>query len=92
LAARTDQDIPSAAFVAGDPDGLEPAFLASASLTLSLGAMTWPHQLVRIMAAEQIYRAVTVPSGHPLSSQLIRERAGVLPRRRHFPLLLDVMR
>jgi 23S rRNA (pseudouridine1915-N3)-methyltransferase len=60
-----DQGIASAAFVIGGPDGLEPAFLASASLTLSFGAMTWPHQLVRIMAAEQIYRAVTILSGHP---------------------------
>jgi 23S rRNA (pseudouridine1915-N3)-methyltransferase len=65
LGRARDQDIPSAAFVAGDLDSLEPAFLASASLTLSFGAMTWPHQLVRIMAAEQIYRAVTVLSGHP---------------------------
>ncbi|MGC2223731.1 MAG: 23S rRNA (pseudouridine(1915)-N(3))-methyltransferase RlmH, partial [Methylocella sp.] len=60
-----DQGIASAAFVIGGPDGLERAFLASASLTLSFGAMTWPHQLVRIMAAEQIYRAVTILSGHP---------------------------
>jgi 23S rRNA (pseudouridine1915-N3)-methyltransferase len=60
-----DQGIASAAFVIGGPDGLEPAFLASASFTLSFGAMTWPHQMVRIMAAEQIYRAVTILSGHP---------------------------
>jgi 23S rRNA (pseudouridine1915-N3)-methyltransferase len=65
LGRARDQGIVSAAFVIGGPDGLEPAFLASASLTLSLGAMTWPHQLVRIMAAEQIYRAVTILSGHP---------------------------
>jgi 23S rRNA (pseudouridine1915-N3)-methyltransferase len=65
LGRARDQGIASAAFVIGGPDGLEPAFLASASLTLSLGAMTWPHQLVRIMAAEQIYRAVTILSGHP---------------------------
>jgi 23S rRNA (pseudouridine1915-N3)-methyltransferase len=65
LGRARDQGIASAAFVAGDPDGLEPAFLASASLTLSFGAMTWPHQLVRIMAAEQIYRAVTILAGHP---------------------------
>ncbi|MGH6846225.1 MAG: 23S rRNA (pseudouridine(1915)-N(3))-methyltransferase RlmH [Methylocella sp.] len=65
LGRARDQGIASAAFVIGGPDGLEPAFLASASLTLSFGAMTWPHQLVRIMAAEQIYRAVTILSGHP---------------------------
>ena len=65
LGRARDQGIASAALVIGGPDGLEPAFLASASLTLSFGAMTWPHQLVRIMAAEQIYRAVTILSGHP---------------------------
>ena len=65
LGRARDQGIASAAFVIGGPDGLEPAFLASAPLTLSFGAMTWPHQLVRIMAAEQIYRAMTILSGHP---------------------------
>jgi 23S rRNA (pseudouridine1915-N3)-methyltransferase len=65
LGRARDLGIASAAFVIGGPDGLEPAFLASASLTLSFGTMTWPHQLVRIMAAEQIYRAVTILSGHP---------------------------
>ena len=65
LGRARDQGVASAAFVIGGPDGLEQAFLASASLTLSFGAMTWPHQLVRIMAAEQIYRAVTILSGHP---------------------------
>jgi 23S rRNA (pseudouridine1915-N3)-methyltransferase len=65
LGRARDQGIASAAFVIGGPDGLEPAFLASASLTLSFGAMTWPHQLVRIMAAEQIYRAMTILSRHP---------------------------
>jgi 23S rRNA (pseudouridine1915-N3)-methyltransferase len=65
LGRARDQGIASAAFVIGGPDGLEPAFLASASLTLSFGAMTWPHQLVRIMVAEQIYRAVTILASHP---------------------------
>lgn len=65
LGRARDQGLASAAFVIGGPDGLEPAFLASASLTLSFGAMTWPHQLVRIMAAEQIYRAAAILSGHP---------------------------
>ncbi|MGH6836408.1 MAG: 23S rRNA (pseudouridine(1915)-N(3))-methyltransferase RlmH [Methylocella sp.] len=39
--------------------------MASASLTLSFGATAWPHQLARIMAAEQFYRAATILSGHP---------------------------
>ena len=53
------------ALVVGGPDGLDPAFRGAASHTIALGAMTWPHQLVRIMAAEQLYRAVTILSGHP---------------------------
>jgi 23S rRNA (pseudouridine1915-N3)-methyltransferase len=65
LGHARDEGVAGAALVIGGADGLDLAFLASASLTLSLGPMTWPHQLVRIMAAEQIYRAVTILSGHP---------------------------
>jgi 23S rRNA (pseudouridine1915-N3)-methyltransferase len=65
LGRARDEGLADLAFVIGGPDGLEPAFLAQASLTLSLGTMTWPHQLARIMAAEQIYRAITILSGHP---------------------------
>jgi 23S rRNA (pseudouridine1915-N3)-methyltransferase len=65
LGRARDEGISDTAFVIGGPDGLDPAFLASASLSLSLGTMTWPHQMARIMAAEQIYRAMTILSGHP---------------------------
>ncbi len=65
LRRARDEGAGSAAIVIGGPDGLDPAFVASASFALSFGAMTWPHQLVRIMAAEQIYRAVAILSGHP---------------------------
>ncbi|HUI22411.1 MAG TPA: 23S rRNA (pseudouridine(1915)-N(3))-methyltransferase RlmH [Methylocella sp.] len=65
LGRARDAAIADAALVIGGPDGLDAAFLASASVTLGLGNMTWPHQLVRIMAAEQIYRAMTILSGHP---------------------------
>jgi len=51
--------------VIGGPDGLDPALRAEADLVLSFGAMTWPHQLVRVLALEQIYRAVTILAGHP---------------------------
>lgn len=51
--------------VVGGPDGLDPALRAEADLVLCFGALTWPHQLVRIMALEQLYRAVTILSGHP---------------------------
>lgn len=49
----------------GGADGLDPELRAKADLVLNLGTMTWPHQLVRILIAEQLYRAVTILSGHP---------------------------
>ncbi len=60
-----DSGAPAYALVIGGPDGLDPALRAEASLVLAFGAMTWPHQLARIMAAEQIYRATTILAGHP---------------------------
>ena len=60
-----DSGVPLLALVIGGPDGLDPALNRRASHVLAFGAMTWPHQLVRIMAAEQIYRAITILSGHP---------------------------
>ena len=53
------------AFVIGGPDGLAPTLSDQADLHLAFGALTWPHQLVRIMLLEQIYRATTILSGHP---------------------------
>jgi 23S rRNA (pseudouridine1915-N3)-methyltransferase len=52
-------------FVIGGADGLDPAFVAKADLVLSFSPLTWPHQLVRIMLAEQLYRTTTILSGHP---------------------------
>ena len=52
-------------FVIGGADGLDPAFVGKADLTLSFSPLTWPHQLVRIMLCEQLYRATTILSGHP---------------------------
>lgn len=49
----------------GGADGLDPSLYDKASATLCLGKLTWPHQLVRILIAEQLYRAVTILSGHP---------------------------
>jgi 23S rRNA (pseudouridine1915-N3)-methyltransferase len=53
------------AFVIGGPDGLAPTLSETADLHLAFGALTWPHQLVRILLLEQIYRATTILSGHP---------------------------
>lgn len=52
-------------FAIGGADGLDPALRARADLTINFGAMTWPHQIVRILLAEQLYRAVTLMAGHP---------------------------
>ena len=52
-------------FVIGGAEGLDAAVLAHADHTLSLGAMTWPHMLVRVMLAEQLFRAQSILSGHP---------------------------
>ena len=49
----------------GGADGLDPELHAKADAVISFGRMTWPHQLVRILVAEQLYRAVTILSGHP---------------------------
>lgn len=49
----------------GGADGLDPDLRGRADAVLNLGAMTWPHQVVRILIAEQLYRAVTILSGHP---------------------------
>ena len=60
-----DDGRPDAVFVIGGPDGLAPALQGRAELRLGFGAMTWPHQLVRVMLLEQIYRATTILAGHP---------------------------
>lgn len=52
-------------FVIGGADGIDPEFREKAQQAINLGRMTWPHQLVRILIAEQLYRAVTILSGHP---------------------------
>jgi 23S rRNA (pseudouridine1915-N3)-methyltransferase len=49
----------------GGPDGHDPALHGDADLVLSFGRLTWPHQFVRVMLAEQLYRAATILSGHP---------------------------
>jgi len=53
------------AFVIGGADGLGGEVLAKADMRLSLGAMTLPHGLARIVLAEQLYRAETILAGHP---------------------------
>ncbi|KQZ15216.1 50S rRNA methyltransferase [Mesorhizobium sp. Root554] len=49
----------------GGADGHDQSLRDQAEMTVSFGSMTWPHQLVRVMLAEQLYRAATILSGHP---------------------------
>jgi 23S rRNA (pseudouridine1915-N3)-methyltransferase len=65
IAALRDGGRRAAAFVIGGPDGLDDSLRNEAELVVSFGQLTWPHQLVRVMLAEQLYRAVTILSGHP---------------------------
>ena len=60
-----DAGVPAAVFIIGGPDGLAQSLRDKAKLKLAFGAATWPHQLVRIMLLEQVYRAITILSGHP---------------------------
>ena len=52
-------------FLIGGAEGLSEAALTRADARLSLGALTWPHMLVRVLLAEQLYRAQTILAGHP---------------------------
>jgi 23S rRNA (pseudouridine1915-N3)-methyltransferase len=69
FAARLSRDaaasVPRTTFVIGGPDGIGEGVLAMAETRISFGRVTWPHQIVRILLAEQIYRATTILSGHP---------------------------
>jgi 23S rRNA (pseudouridine1915-N3)-methyltransferase len=65
LAAWRDSGQGDAAFVIGGADGIDPALRAQADHVLSFGAMVWPHMLVRVMLAEQLYRAASILAGAP---------------------------
>ena len=65
IARWRDDGRPAASFIIGGADGLDPTFVAAADMTLSFSPLTWPHQMVRIMLAEQLYRTTTILSGHP---------------------------
>lgn len=55
-------------FAIGGQDGLDTRILTQAKRTIAFGQATWPHQLVRALLAEQIYRAYTLSIGHPYHS------------------------
>jgi 23S rRNA (pseudouridine1915-N3)-methyltransferase len=60
-----DEQIADSIFVIGGADGLSPELRRMAKLRVAFGSATWPHQLVRVMLLEQLYRAATILAGHP---------------------------
>lgn len=65
LRALRDGGTAAVAFAIGGADGLDEAVRRRASMALAFGPQTWPHFLVRVMLAEQLYRAATLLAGHP---------------------------
>ncbi len=65
LMRRRDSGVPAVTFLIGGPDGHGSALKARAGTVLSLGLMTLPHGLARVVLAEQLYRAATLMAGHP---------------------------
>ena len=65
LAKWRDGGRQDVAFVIGGADGIDPSLRAKADFALSFGQMVWPHMLVRVMLAEQLYRAATILGGGP---------------------------
>jgi 23S rRNA (pseudouridine1915-N3)-methyltransferase len=65
LATWRDEGRAAVTFVIGGPDGLDERVRTAADIVLSFGALTLPHQLVRVLVVEQLYRALTILAGHP---------------------------
>ncbi|UWQ54247.1 23S rRNA (pseudouridine(1915)-N(3))-methyltransferase RlmH [Leisingera caerulea] len=65
LADWRDSGRQDLALIIGGADGIDPSLRAEADFSISLGKMVWPHMLVRVMVAEQIYRAATILAGSP---------------------------
>ncbi|MGL4325726.1 MAG: 23S rRNA (pseudouridine(1915)-N(3))-methyltransferase RlmH [Beijerinckiaceae bacterium] len=65
IGQKRDGGLKALALVIGGADGLDPALRQQALAVWSFGAATMPHQIVRIVVAEQLYRAMTILAGHP---------------------------
>jgi 23S rRNA (pseudouridine1915-N3)-methyltransferase len=65
LARWRDDQVANTIFSIGGADGLSPELRRMARLRMAFGSATWPHQMVRVMLLEQIYRAATILAGHP---------------------------
>ena len=65
LESWRNRGIKDVCFLVGGADGLDDSALPKAALVLSLGPMTWPHLLVPVLLAEQLFRAESILAGHP---------------------------
>lgn len=65
LARWRDAGEEAVSFVVGGADGTSTAIAAAARHTISFGVQTWPHKLVRVLIAEQVYRALSIEAGSP---------------------------
>lgn len=65
LARLRDEGVRELAFAIGGADGLDASVSAAARERLAFGPQTWPHALVRVMLAEQVYRAASILAGAP---------------------------
>ena len=65
LGAWRDEGIANTVFTIGGADGLSPDLQRKAKMRIAFGSATWPHQMVRVMLLEQLYRAATILAGHP---------------------------
>lgn len=65
IAALRDRGVPALSFLIGGADGLSNEARARADRLVAFGRATFPHQLVRVMLAEQLYRVTTILAGHP---------------------------
>lgn len=74
VAGWRDAGRPALVLAIGGADGLDPTLRARAELSLSFGAATLPHGLVRVLALEQVYRTLTILAGHPYHRGNLDER------------------
>lgn len=65
IARWRDDGVRHVTFVIGGADGLDAGVIAEADLRIAFGRLTWPHQIVRVLLAEQLYRTATILAGHP---------------------------
>ena len=65
MVSRAEMEARDLVFLVGGHDGLPPGWAARADQLVSLSAMTFPHELARVMLTEQIYRAFATLRGHP---------------------------